>query len=127
MKCKTLLLLIAAYGILVSSCAQKNEDLPDPANKSKPLLRDGGDDDDRPIIITRIFNHEFDPVVGAHLIFEYDNYEVAAFTDSEGLAQVELPVSAWWTYKVKVSGETYINTYLFLRDSLTYRNDTLSL
>ncbi len=126
MKNKIVLLLIAAAGLLMHSCSKSGTgDLPYPPDK--PYFKEGGEDDDRPIIITRIINFALQPIGGANVVLYSEHDTVSTYTDDNGMSEIPLPRFGSWHYSVRMHDEVYLNTNLLLTEPLYYRTDTLSL
>jgi hypothetical protein len=117
---------MAIGSLLILSCSKsKDNTQPQQTASMNVAHRDGGEDDDRPIIIINHVNIENSPVSGSSIKLQIGNDVVTGTTDNSGVCSLSVPYLGQWNLSATNDGYVPINTTMVLVDSVTSRIDTL--
>lgn len=120
--------LLAAVCLLMYSCSKSETDtLPgdETSKHTQSRSREGGDDDDGPIILEITKDQNARPVAGALVSLTKNTEERYGYTDNAGHCQIQLPEQGHWNLTVVYQDNVFVNTRLNILDSFSYRIDTL--
>lgn len=126
---------IAITTILMVSCekkdtipAPKQESSQEPArpkNTSNPALRDGGEDDDGPIIMHKVKTSSSTPVQQATVQMVNGTDSLQLVTNADGECIFNLPSYGTWQLRINRQGFQPADTVINLADSFTVRTSIL--
>lgn len=135
MKYNLFVALMATAVILMTSC-EKKEDIPSPAQEQKqgPVrpkstqpsgLRDGGEDDDGPIIMHKVKNQANAPVQQASVLMVNGTDSLQLVTDNAGECTFSLPSYGNWQVKINHQAYQPEDTLINLSDSFSIKTSVL--
>jgi hypothetical protein len=123
---KTILALFAGC-LLVAACHKENGNsgLPVPENGQTNLSKDGGDDDDFPIIMEVTLDTNGDPIDNSTVTFCSNQDTLTGTTGQDGSYTVKLPFSGVWYMYIVRNGYQPLEAHFQISDSFSVRTDTL--
>lgn len=103
------LLILVGMGAITVSCKKEQVIKSRKAQVEVVTLKDGGEDDDDPIIQGRVKKkHNFAPIDNAYvetIAYSSDNTIRTSYTDSDGAFEHQVPASIYY-FRVTVPGES---------------------
>lgn len=135
MKYNLFVALMATAAILMTSC-EKRDTIPAPAEEKQQspvrakgtnnaALRDGGEDDDGPIIMHKVKNQANAPVQQASVLMVNGTDSLQLVTDNAGECTFSLPSYGNWQVKINHQAYQPEDTLINLSDSFSIKTSVL--
>lgn len=121
-----------AIAIAISSCTKQQQgtgtsstEKTGPARQAPVPFADEKDQEDRPILMQKVWDDKMLPLQHALVTLTKDTQTLSQYTDWSGKCQFVLPGYGYWQLDISCPGYKDLSKWVHIVDSVTARIDTL--